>query len=109
MEMKLYFVCQLNSYSWHDQIKRPTRDFWPAVPGSAGLLLRGSQMLPKKNNPIADGSNFDVQVCSSTSKHLGPANQKKFENYNGWTAAKQYESEKSSKSTINLCLLYEMG
>lgn len=36
-------------------------------------------MLPKKNNPIADGSKFAVQVHSSTSKHLGPANQKKFE------------------------------
>ena len=27
---------------------------------------------------------------------------KKFENYNGWTAAKQHKSEKSWKSTIGL-------
>lgn len=68
-------------------------------------------MLPKKNNPIADGSKFAVQVCSPTSKHLAPANQTSLKNYNGWTAAKQYKSEKPSKSIIGLCLylLQEMG
>lgn len=72
--MKLHFAYQSNSYSWCDQIKRPTRDFWPVVPGRAGLLLRGLQIQAKKDNPAADGSKLAIQVCSSTRKHLGPAN-----------------------------------